>query len=184
MKLSSSPYVFLSLSVCLCFVALGLLPKIDGSAVDIGQRHTMDCGEPPTPEPAAVPVEPAYDPDPVHKVVDQMPLWPGSEDAGSYQERKRASDELMLAYIYDNVKYPKKARKKGIEGMAVVSFVIEKDGRVSNINVVRDPGVGTGDEAARVVRQMAHDDIYWHPGRQKGQPVRVQFNLPVKFKLK
>ncbi|MGB3548634.1 MAG: energy transducer TonB [Saprospiraceae bacterium] len=89
----------------------------------------------------------------------------------------------MLEYIYKNIKYPAIARENGVEGTAVVTFVVEKDGTVSDARVVRDPGAQTGDEALRVVKLMNTEKIKWTPGKQRGRPVRVQFNLPVKFKL-
>ena len=67
--------------------------------------------------------------------------------------------------------------------MAVVSFVVEKNGVITNIKVVRDPGMGTGEAAAKVIRYMKADNIRFEPALQRGKPVRVQFNLPVKFKL-
>ena len=184
MKFSNSPYVYLSISVTLCFLALGFIPEFNKSAA------SGAIPPPPPPAPAMAPVTkaitPAYDipGEDIHTVVDQMPLWPGSEDEGDYASRKRKSDQLMLDYIYANIKYPEEAKDGGVEGMAVVSFIVEKDGRVSNVIVARDPGAGTGAEVVRVVRGIANDDIYWHPGRLNGKPVRTHFNLPVKFKLK
>lgn len=89
----------------------------------------------------------------------------------------------MFDYIYSHVRYPKKARDANQEGMAVVSFVVEPNGVLTNINVVRDPGMGLGEAAARVVRYIKVDNLRWEPGLLKGKPVRVHYNLPVKFKL-
>lgn len=121
----------------------------------------------------------------VHKVVDQMPLFPGSNcgDLSDYKKRKACSDRAMLEYIYHNVRYPKRARDRNISGMAVVSFVVEPHGVITNIEVVRDPGGGLGEAAAKTVRKMRKDNLRWEPGLHKGKPVAVRFNLPVKFKL-
>ena len=67
--------------------------------------------------------------------------------------------------------------------MVVVRFVVEKDGSITDAQVVRDIGAGCGDEAMRVVSMMNGMGEKWTPGKQRGRPVRVQFNLPVKFQL-
>ncbi|MFK8164949.1 MAG: energy transducer TonB [Lewinella sp.] len=121
----------------------------------------------------------------VHKVVDQMPLFPGHNcgDITNYKKRKACSDRAMLEYIYKNVRYPKRARDRNVSGMAVVSFVVEPHGAITDIKIVRDPGSGLGEAAAKTVRKMRKDNLRWEPGLHKGKPVAVQFNLPVKFKL-
>jgi protein TonB len=81
------------------------------------------------------------------------------------------------------VKYPAIARENGIQGRVVVQFVVEKDGKITDANVVRDIGAGCGEEALRVVNSMNSMNQRWTPGKQRGKPVRVQFTLPVSFKL-
>ena len=108
-----------------------------------------------------------------------QPSFPGCEAIGDNREREHCSDQKLLSFIYRNIRYPATAREIGIEGTVVVRFVVEKDGSISRVEVLRDPGGGLGAEAVRVVKLMP----LWHPGRQQGRPVRVQFNLPVKFKL-
>lgn len=116
----------------------------------------------------------------IFKVVQEMPRFPGCEDMeGTTKEKEQCARDKMLEYIYTNIKYPKEARQEGIDGMAVVQMIIEKDGSVNLVNTVRDPGAGTGSEASRVVREMPN----WIPGMQGGKAVRVQYTLPVKFKL-
>ncbi|MDZ4680368.1 MAG: energy transducer TonB [Saprospiraceae bacterium] len=89
----------------------------------------------------------------------------------------------MLEFIYSRIKYPKKARQNGVEGMVVLTFVVEKDGTISEEIIVRDIGAGCGQESLRVVKLMNKEKIKWTPGKQDGKPIRVQFNLPIKFKL-
>ena len=89
----------------------------------------------------------------------------------------------LLEFIYKNIKYPAIARENGVEGTVVVTFVVEKSGKVTDARVVRDIGAKCGDEALRVVNMMNQQGIVWTPGKQRGRPVRVQFNLPVRFKL-
>lgn len=136
-----------------------------------------DAPPPPPPPPPPEPTAPE-----IFKVVEEMPRFPGCEDLPK-AERKACADKKMLEFIYKNIKYPAIARENGVEGTAVVQFVVEPDGTISKINAVRDPGAQTGAEAERVVRLMEKEGIKWIPGQQRGRPVRVQFNLPVKFRL-
>lgn len=132
--------------------------------VEGGVPEGLEEGEPAPPPVVEVEVE--EKPEEVFKVVEQKPEFPDGEAA-------------MLKFIYDNIKYPAIARENGVEGMVVVSFVVEKDGSISDAKIARDIGAGCGQEAVRVVNMMPK----WNPGKQRGRPVRVQFNLPVKFKL-
>ena len=75
------------------------------------------------------------------------------------------------------------ARENGIEGTAVVQFVVDRDGTVKDVSVLKEIGGGCGEEASRVVNTMNESGIKWTPGRQRGRPVKVQFRLPVRFKL-
>ena len=99
-------------------------------------------------------------------VVEVAPEFPGGVDS-------------MYAFISRNIKYPEEALKNNISGRVFVTFVVEKDGQVTNARVLRDIGAGCGQEALRVVKSMPK----WKPGTQQGNPVRVQFNLPISFEL-
>ena len=87
--------------------------------------------------------------------------------------------EAMMKYLAENIKYPEQAKSEGIQGRVFVRFVIEADGSVTNAQVLRGIGGGCDEEALRVVNAMPN----WTPGKQQGKPVRVQFNLPITFKL-
>jgi protein TonB len=102
----------------------------------------------------------------VFQMVEQMPEFPGGE-------------KEIKNYLYSNIKYPQMARESGIQGSVYVNFIVEKDGSVSNVNVLRGIGGGCDEEAIKVVKNMPK----WNPGRQNGVPVRVSFNLPIKFTL-
>ena len=78
-----------------------------------------------------------------------------------------------------NIKYPAQARETGTQGIVYVTFVVEKDGSITDIKVLRDIGSGCGEEAIRVVKMMPK----WKPAKQRGKAVRQQFNLPVRFVL-
>ncbi len=115
----------------------------------------------------------------VFKVVEEMPRFPGCEDVADASERKKCAEQKMLEFIFMNIKYPAEAREKGIEGTAYVKFVIEKDGSITGAEIVRNLDGGCGEELKRLVGTMPK----WIPGKQRGRAVRVQFMLPVKFKL-
>jgi periplasmic protein TonB len=102
----------------------------------------------------------------IFTVVESMPEFPGGP-------------AKMMEYIAKNIKYPAMARESGIQGRVFVNFVVEPDGSVSNVKVLRGIGGGCDEEAVRVVESMPK----WTPGRQRGKAVRVSFNLPVRFTL-
>ena len=104
--------------------------------------------------------------DMVFDVVEVMPQYPGGQIA-------------MLKYLMENIKYPEQAMKKGIQGRVAVSFIVEKDGSISNVKPVLSVHPLLDKEAVRVVESMPK----WSPGKQNGKPVRVRFNVPVMFKL-
>ena len=102
----------------------------------------------------------------VYSVVEQMPEFPGG-DKGFHQ------------FIADNVKYPAEAKEKGIRGIVYVNFIVEPDGSISDIRVLRGIGGGCDEEAVRVVEYMPK----FKPGIQNGEAVRVSYTVPVIFRL-
>ncbi|MEL6717459.1 MAG: TonB family protein, partial [Bacteroidota bacterium] len=122
--------------------------------------------------------------DELFKVVEQMPRFPSKDcEAGTEEEKADCSRTALIEYLSANLQYPKAAKDAGVEGMCVVQFIVEKDGSLSNINLLRDIGEGCGEAAKAVVEQMNVDNLIWTPGIQKGRKVRVKFTLPVKFRL-
>ena len=117
-----------------------------------------DAAETPAENPAE---EKAFD------VVEQMP-----EYSGGMQE--------LMTFLQENIKYPKSAQERKVEGRVIVQFVVEKDGTPTEFNVVRSIDPTLDEEALRVLKAMPK----WKPGMQKGQPVRVKYTIPVSFKLK
>ena len=100
-------------------------------------------------------------------VVEQMPEFPGGQNG-------------LIQYLSKNIMYPIVAKENKIQGRTLVSFVVEKDGKISNVQVLRSSGDMMLDrEAMRVIRSMPR----WRPGFMKGQPVRVQYQIPITFKL-
>lgn len=90
-----------------------------------------------------------------------MPRFPNAvcEAMTDQQERKNCAAEKLLEYIYANLSYPEIAKANGLEGMAVIAFIVEKNGELSGIRIVRDPGAGLGEAASKVIRQMNTDGI-------------------------
>lgn len=116
--------------------------------------------------------------DEIYTIVQDMPHFPGCEHLEG-RERRSCAEKRMLEYLYKSIRYPEIARENKIEGMVVISFVVEKDGSINDAKILRDLGGGCGLEALRLVQAMPK----WIPGKQRNQPVRTQFNLPVRFKL-
>ncbi|MBE6332376.1 MAG: energy transducer TonB [Bacteroidales bacterium] len=102
----------------------------------------------------------------IFTVVEQQPEFPGGEAA-------------LMAYIKKNLKYPAFAAENGIQGRVTLSFTVEKDGSIANIEVMRSPAEELSKEAIRVVQSMPK----WKPGKQRGKAVRVKYVLPVTFRL-
>jgi protein TonB len=113
-------------------------------------KKTIDVPEPPEP-PTWVP---------------EMPVFPGGESE-------------LYHYLNKNLEYPDVAKESNISGTVYLTFVVEKDGSISDVKILRGIGGGCDEEAIRVVKSMPP----WTPGKNNGTPVRVRFNLPVKFTL-
>lgn len=117
------------------------------------------------------------------RAVEVMPMFPGCESVENLEERKKCADRRMLEFLYSNLKYPEVARTNNIEGTVIVNFVVEKDGSISNEQVIRSVSAEIDEAALDAVREMRNQNILWHPGLQSGKPVRVTFNMPLRFKL-
>src|SRR5574344_2354971 len=102
----------------------------------------------------------------VFEVVEQMPTYPGGENA-------------LNDYLMKHIKYPVIAEENGIQGRVIVTFVVERDGSITDVQIARSVDPSLDKEAARVVRTMPS----WNPGRQHGTAVRVKFTVPVTFRL-
>lgn len=141
----------------------------------------VQLGAPPPPPPPPPPPAPKVEE--IFKVVESMPRFPGCEHLESVAERNKCSQANMVNFIYKNLKYPAIARENAIEGTVVIRFVVEKNGEIVEAQVVRDIGAQCGAEALKVIQKMQREYKNWTPGKQRGNPVRVQYHVPVKFKL-
>lgn len=119
----------------------------------------------------------------VFKVVEQMPRFPGCENEASEHEKKDCSNRKMFDYIFSHLKYPAEAKDKIIEGTVVAQFTINKDGSVSDINIVKEIGGGCGQAVIEMLQTMNTMPEKWVPGKQDGKNVNVLYTLPVKFKM-
>lgn len=105
--------------------------------------------------------------DQIFDVVEQMPEYPGGMQA-------------LFEFLKENIKYPEDAQKQKVEGRVLAKFVVETDGSISNIEVVKHAFPSLDAEAVRVIQAMPK----WSPGKQKGQAVRVKYVVPINFNLK
>ena len=102
----------------------------------------------------------------VFDVVEQMPKFPGGDNA-------------LFEYLSKNIKYPVVAEENGIQGRVIVTFVVERDGSITDVKVAKSVDPSLDKEAMRVVKSMPH----WIPGKQNGSAVRVKYTVPVTFRL-
>ena len=102
----------------------------------------------------------------IFTVVEQMPMFPGGEGA-------------LVGYLRDNIHYPTVAAENGVQGRVVVGFVVERDGSITDVNILRGVDPSLDREAMRVVKSMPK----WTPGKQNGSAVRVKYQVPVSFRL-
>lgn len=120
----------------------------------------------------------------IYDIVDEKPRFPTICER--YDTTAAAKDECselaLMTYINQRALYTAEAREKGISGMAVVSFVVEKNGFISMARILRDPGANLGVSALRSVIGMANE-VRWIPAIKEGKPVRYQYVLPVRFRI-
>lgn len=91
----------------------------------------------------------------------------------------KGGEDKLYKFLAENLNYPDKARKRSITGTVVLKFVVEKDGRITNIEIAKSVGYGIDEECIRVMHKMPR----WKPGTVNGKPARVQYCLPIKFDL-
>ncbi|MGH2644234.1 MAG: energy transducer TonB, partial [Chitinophagaceae bacterium] len=101
-----------------------------------------------------------------HTVFEKKPIFPGGE-AG------------LLHYLSSEIRYPNKARKKGIQREVIIDFIVNENGTVSNVKIIQSVSNEIDNEAVRVVKRMPR----WQPGMHDGKDVKVSYELPVRFRL-
>ncbi len=105
-------------------------------------------------------------------IAEDMPLFPGCST-------KEETDAAIQKFIRDNIKYPEIARENGIQGRVFVSFVVDQKGKVINVTLLRGVDAALDQEAMRVIKALPQ----FTPGKQRGKPVRVGYNVPINFRL-
>ena len=137
--------------------------KIDLSSLEDDQSKAQVQTYTPPPPPKPVEEEATEE---IFVVVEKQPEFPGGTTA-------------LMKFLGDNIKYPVIAQENGIQGRVITNFVVERDGSISDVQVVRGQDPSLDREAVRVIKTMPR----WTPGQQRGKPVRVRFTLPVVFRL-
>ena len=114
----------------------------------------------------------------------EMPRFPGCEEVDDLEEKEKCAKEKMLKFIYKNLRYPKEAREKKIQGQVVAQFKVEKNGTISSGKVLRDLEGGCGEEVLRIIESMNEMDEKWTPGiSPEGGPMDVMYTIPIRFRL-
>ena len=116
--------------------------------------------------PVAAPKVVEEDDQVIFQVVETMPTFPGG-------------DQALFKFLSDNIRYPVIAQENGIQGRVICQFVVNRDGSIVDVEVVRSVDPSLDREAIRVIRSMPN----WKPGMQRGKAVRVKYTLPVNFRL-
>jgi bla regulator protein BlaR1 len=112
-------------------------------------------------------------------VVEEMPVFQGCDVEGmSREEQAECSTKKLVEFVYDNIQYPADKKLKGVEGMVVAEFVVDKSGKVSTVDIRRSLGPEFDAEVSKVLEQLPR----FKPGRQRGKNVSVKMTIPVKFK--
>lgn len=136
------------------------------------------------PEPTTESFEPK-----VFDIVEQMPSFGGAEYTVTYTDEKGNTHQKkkvcppgqagLFQYLSNTIQYPVVAEKNGVQGRVIVTFVVERDGSITDVKVVKSVAPSLDREAVRVVSSMPK----WTPGKQKGDAVRVKYTMPVTFRL-
>lgn len=139
----------------------------------------------PAPEPVQIkPAEKTIEVEEIVSIAERMPIFPGcfSEDLNSKEQAKCTEAELMN-YVFSNLQYPSIAKANNIKGRVILQFVVNTNGELSDIKVVRDIGGGCGAAAIKIVENMVGKKGLWTPGKQRNRKVNVRYTLPIVFAL-
>jgi periplasmic protein TonB len=142
------------------------LKRIVVSIIAISPLYAHAAFEAFSQDSTALPKENVLPEELVFEIVEQTPIFPGGTAA-------------MLAFIAKNLVYPSEAKANDIQGTVIVEFIVEKDGSLSNIKIIKDIGGGCGEAVSDVIATMP----LWEPGMQRDEPVRVKMKAPVKFRM-
>lgn len=117
----------------------------------------------------------------IFTIVENMPSYKGCENIEDEKSKQKCTTDKILAYFSENINYPEEAKAKGIEGRVFISYIVEKDGNVTDVQILR--GIPGGEildnEAVRVVESLPD----FNPGTQRGETVAVRYNIPINFTM-
>ncbi len=119
------------------------------------------------------------DPNKVLKITENMPYLNSCDALLKEEARRSCTQSTMLEYIYKHLKYPTLARESGIEGTVILSFVIDKTGKLKDLEIIRDIGAGCGAAASKVIKGLSD----WTPGYHNDHAVIVKYTIPISFRL-
>lgn len=120
--------------------------------------------------------------DEIFTIVEEMPSFKGCEGEGNEQKRNQCTQQKIMEFLGDNIKYPQIAKEAGQDGRVFISFVVSKSGKINDVQLLRGvAGAKTLDKEAMRVVNLLPD---FKPGKQRGKPVSVRYNLPVNFTLR
>lgn len=125
----------------------------------------------------------------IHTIAESFPLpllrscQPELHPGWTEDSIRRCAESELLSLLSKNIRYPEAARQANIQGTVATTFVVETDGRMTYISVLKDIGGGCGEEAVRVLKAFDEAGLRWQPALIKGQPVRMKQVLPLRFKL-
>jgi len=115
----------------------------------------------------------------IFTIVEEMPTWKGCARAESEQKKQNCTMQKIQDYLVKNLSYPQKAKNEDITGSIYIKFIINKKGKVVDVEPLKNSNSLLDAEAVRVVENMPN----WNPGKQRGMEVKVMFYLPIKFQL-
>jgi len=118
----------------------------------------------------------------IFTIVEDMPIFPGCEGKGSKDEIEQCTQNEIFKYIAENTKYPPMMKDAGVSGRVFIRFLVDEHGKVRDVEVLKGVpgGKALDNEAVRVIKTLPK----MKPGKQRGKPVRVQYNVPVNFNLR
>lgn len=157
---------------------------VDHSITDSSKVFEYEKKKKPAPAPMPMPteiIEKETMPD-IFIRAEEMPSLEACAKVNDREEKWTCTQQAMLSFVYRQIKYPAIARENGVQGTVVISFVIDEEGQLTDVEMLRDIGAGCGEEVLRII-ELLNTQLNWSPGKQRGIPVKVRVNLPVKFKL-
>lgn len=180
------------------YPALDTLPK-KGQSSQVSKRQNAEVAPPPPPpppppaprsskdlSPPPPPLPPPAKPETyAMKSVDKMPRFydEGCESLGNDKQKENCSRRKFLEFLFENLKYPEDARRDSTDGIVVSQFVVTKEGKIQNIEILKEPTPSFGREVTGALLKMNEKEGTWIPGQHQGQKVDVLYTMPVRFKM-